>query len=144
MVTILIKAALEPEGFRAVAAGGQLRSDLLQVVGVNADRCRFWRDRPAAPLAPGSGEERALTSAMLDGFSKNCSGRWDFYGVQLYAGEKLLLSVGRWGTELMLFGLAGEPAKALLTLIEEYDEVALARAFPEPLEVLARCAKRVV
>lgn len=144
MITILIKASLEPEGFRAVTAGGELRSDLLRAVGKNADRCRFWREKPASPLTLESGSETALTPALLNEFSCNRSGRWDFYGVQLFSSERLLLSAGRFGSELILFGPSGSRAEKILQLIEEYDEADLAKAFPEPLEVLTRCAGRVV
>lgn len=144
MITILIKTTLESEDFRTVTAGGELRSDLLRLVGERADRCRFWREKPTSLLTPESGSETALTPALLAEFSADRSGRWNFYGVQLFSGERLLLSAGRFGSELILFGPTGERAKELLTVMEEYDEVKLAKVFPEPTEVLARCAGRVV
>ena len=143
MLIPMLETVIDPEGFVAIARDGQLRSDLLRVTALKADRCRIWRQKPE-----GDGqqecEELSLTPETAAELWQSRSGRWEYYDVQLFADEKLLLSAGRYGCELMLFEVEEERTKALCELLEEYSEVTGVKVYPMPEEVLTRCARRVV
>ena len=143
MLIPMLETVIDPEGFVAIARDGQLRSDLLRVTALKADRCRIWRQKPE-----GDGqqeyEELSLTPETAAELWQSRSGRWEYYDAQLFADEKLLLSAGRYGCELMLFEVEEERTKALCELLEEYSEVTGVKVYPMPEGVLTRCARRVV
>lgn len=145
MIIPLIETILDPDGFIPTTRDGQLRSDLIQLMGRKADLCRVWREKPdQSPLLPQSGEALPVTAPLLKELSQNRTGHWNFYGAQFLKEDKLLLSVGRFGAEVMLFHLSPVQAEKMAALLAEYAEVTEVRTFPMPQEVLKRWAKRVV
>lgn len=143
MLIPMLETVIDPEGFIADTRDGQLRSDLLRVTAPKADRCRIWRQKPEGDWQRGF-EELPLTPEWAEQLWQNRSGRWEYYAVQLFAGERLLLSAGRYGSELMLFEVEEERAAELCELMQEYTEVTDVKLYPMPDEVFARCARRVV
>lgn len=144
MLIPLLETVVDPDGFCATTRDGQLRSDLVRLVGRRADRCRVWEKKPAGdPFTGRDYWEGPLTPEKIAALSENRSGRWNYYGAQFFWGDKLLFSAGRQGTELFLFHLPKERAEALKEELRAYVEVTDVRIFPMPEEVLARWSKQI-
>lgn len=143
MLIPLIETVLDPVSFIPTTRDGQLRSDLIQLVGKKADRCQILREKPAQGTPFQRGETAPVTASLLDELSQNRTGRWNFYSAQFFLGDKLLFAAGRFGAELMLFHLSEDQAQKLAALMAEYPEVTDTRIFPMPEEVMNRWARQI-
>jgi len=142
MMIPLLETVLDPEGFVATTVDGQLRSDLIRIYAAKATGYRLWETKPEEKLD--TAERHPMTPDIAEMLSRDRSGRWEFYAVQLYDRERLLLSAARWGTELMLFHLPEERTKKLAEMMMEYDGVTKVKVYPMPGETMDRWARRVV
>lgn len=138
MMIPLLETVLDPDGFTATTIDGQLRSDLIGLFAARATGYRLWEESTSEP------ERHPMTPETAGLLSRDRSGRWEFYAVQLYDKERLLFSAARWGTELMIFHIDEERTARLAEFIQEYDEVTKVKVYPMPEETLGRWARRVV
>ena len=138
MIIPLLETVLDPDGFTAVTVDGQLRSDLIKLISSKATGYRLWEEQTSDP------ERHPMTPEAAEILSRDRSGRWEFYAVQLYDKERLLFSAGHQGTELMLFYIAEKQTAELSAFMQEYDEVTKVKIYPMPEETLGRWARRVV
>lgn len=138
MMIPLLETVLDPEGFVATTVDGQLRSDLIKLFAAKATGYRLWEESSSEP------ERHPLTPEIAEMLSRDRSGRWEFYGVQLYDRERLLFSASRQGTQLMLFHIAEERTKSAASFMETYDGVTKVKIYPMPEETAERWARRVV
>ena len=141
MLIPLLDTVIDPDGFTAVTVDGQLRSDLIRIYAAKADGYRLWEQ---GPLHTDEAERCRMTPEIAKMLSRDRSGRWEFYAVQLFDKERLLFSAARQGTELMLFHLPEERVKEVAAKIAKYDEVSCVKTFPMPADTLALWARRVV
>lgn len=142
MMVPLMETVLDPEEFKATTVDGQLRSDLIAVIAKKATGYRLWREKPEGKFD--SAERTAMTAEAAEMLSRDRSGRWEFYAVQIYDRKRLLFSAGRWGTEMMLFHVTEERTAALAEKMMEYDGVEKVKVYPMPEETMERWARRVV
>lgn len=138
----LLETVLDPNGFIATTIDGQLRSDLIKLLAPQATDYRLWKQKPENPME--QSQQHRMTPEIAQELSRDRSGRWEYYGVQLLQAERLLFSAGRYGTELMIFHLPENTMQKLADLIREYDEVTDVKIYPMPKETLSRWARRVV
>lgn len=138
MLIPLLETVLDPDGFTAVTVDGQLRSDLIKLLSAKATGYRLWKERSDEP------ERHPMTADISGLLSRDRSGRWEFYAVELYDKKRLLFSAARWGTEMMLFHIEEKRAGKLAGFMQEYDEVTKVKVYPMPEETLGRWARRVV
>ena len=130
MAALLPREIRMAEG-RPALCSGQLRSDLIRTVGARADGYRLCRRPPDRPGAE-EWESGPPTAGQLAEWAASTDGRWDWYCFQLTGKGELLLSLGRWGTEMMLFGLTRRQAAALSQALADYPELHRVRTFSMP------------